>query len=112
MSNRLVQRAGAGQHLGWVRRLGWIVCAAVLAGAPALLVAARQQAASAGQAAGPVAIDPDDIGGVVTSANGPEAGVWVIAEAQLQTKFRKIVVTDDLGRYVLPDLPRATYKIW
>jgi hypothetical protein len=88
------------------------VCAAVLAGVPALLVAARPQAAPAGQAASQVAIDPDDIGGVVTSANGPEAGVWVIAEAQLQTKFRKIVVTDDLGRYVLPDLPRATYKIW
>jgi hypothetical protein len=25
-------------------------------------------------------IDADDIGGVVTSAKGPEAGVWVIAE--------------------------------
>jgi hypothetical protein len=60
-----------------------------------------------------VAIDGDDIGGVVTSANGAEAGVWVIAETtELPTKFRKIVVTDDLGRYVLPDLPKASYKIW
>src|SRR5688572_30425714 len=60
-----------------------------------------------------VAIDPDDIGGVVTSAKGPEAGVWVIAETtDLQTKFRKIVVTDDAGRYVLPDLPRARYALW
>jgi hypothetical protein len=54
-----------------------------------------------------------EIGGVVTSANGPEAGVWVIAEtADLPTKFRKIVVTDDLGRYMLPDLPKANYKVW
>lgn len=60
-----------------------------------------------------VAIDNDDIGGVVTSANGPEAGVWVIAETtELATKFIKIVVTDERGRYVLPDLPKATYSVW
>ena len=60
-----------------------------------------------------VAIDADDIGGVVTSANGPEAGVWVIAETnELQTKFARMVVTDDQGRYVLPDLPRANYQIF
>ncbi|HEV8318976.1 MAG TPA: hypothetical protein VGQ10_16285 [Vicinamibacterales bacterium] len=62
---------------------------------------------------GAAAIDPDDIGGVVTSAKGPEAGVWVIAEATtLPTRFRKIVVTDDRGRYVVPDLPRGTYSLW
>jgi hypothetical protein len=50
---------------------------------------------------------------VVTSSKGPEAGVWVIAETtDLPTKFRKIVVTDDAGRYLLPELPKATYKIW
>ena len=67
-----------------------------------------------GQApSGAVTIDPDDIGGVVTSSKGPEAGVWVIAEnAALETKLTKIVVTDDQGRYVLPDLPRGTYKVW
>jgi hypothetical protein len=60
-----------------------------------------------------VTVDADNIGGVVTSANGPEAGVWVIAETtDLQTKFRKIVVTDDRGRYLIPDLPKANYKIW
>src|SRR5438034_11087619 len=60
-----------------------------------------------------VAIDPDDIGGVVTSSNGPEAGVWVIAEtSELPTKFARIVVTDDQGRYVLPDLPRASYQVF
>ena len=58
-------------------------------------------------------LDADDIGGVVTSANGPEAGVWVIAEtADLPTKFAKIVVTDDQGRYVIPDLPKANYNVW
>ena len=57
--------------------------------------------------------DEDDIGGVVTGPNGPEAGVWVIAEtADLPTKFAKIVVTDDAGRYMLPDLPDATYDVW
>ena len=60
-----------------------------------------------------VRIDGDDIGGVVNGANGPEAGVWVIAETtNLPTKFAKIVVTDDQGRYLIPDLPKANYDIW
>ena len=60
-----------------------------------------------------VAIDADDIGGVVTGPNGPEAGVWVIAETNnLPTRFTKAVVTDDQGRYVLPDLPKGEYKVW
>jgi hypothetical protein len=60
-----------------------------------------------------VDIDPDDIGGVVTGPNGPEAGVWVIAETtDLPTRFIRVVVTDDQGRYVVPDLPPATYKVW
>src|SRR5260370_24233005 len=60
-----------------------------------------------------VRIDSDDIGGVVTSAKGPEAGAWVIAETKdLPTKFAKIVVTDDRGRYVLPDLPKGNYTVW
>ena len=45
--------------------------------------------------------------------NGPEAGVWVIAETRdLPVRFIKIVVTDDQGRYVVPDLPKANYDIW
>jgi hypothetical protein len=60
-----------------------------------------------------VAIDNDDIGGVVTGPRGPEAGVWVIAETtDLPTKYAKIVVTDDQGRYVVPDLPTANYQVW
>ena len=66
------------------------------------------------QGTGPVIrLDRDDIGGRVTSKNGREAGVWVIAETtDLPTKFAKMVVTDDQGRYVIPDLPKATYNIW
>ncbi len=75
---------------------------------------ARPRASAAAQAeANRVAVNSDDIGGVVTSSKGPEAGVWVIAETtDLPTKFRKIVVTDDAGRYLLPELPKATYKVW
>src|SRR5690242_6752322 len=61
-----------------------------------------------------IALDRDDIGGVVTSAKGPEAGVWVIAETtELPTKFAKIVVTDEQGRFVIPDLPpKVNYEVW
>lgn len=62
---------------------------------------------------GGIRIDGDDIGGVVRGANGPEAGIWVIAETTaFQTRFARIVVTDDQGRYVVPDLPPATYRLW
>ena len=85
-----------------------------IAAAFALILAALQAPMHAGRQAGDaVRIDPDDIGGVVTSTAGPEAGVWVIAETtDLPTKFVKIVVTDDRGRYLLPDLPKATYTVW
>jgi hypothetical protein len=65
------------------------------------------------QPAGAPAIDADDIGGVVTGAQGPEAGVWVIAETRsLPTRLIKSVVTDDRGRYLVPDLPKAEYDVW
>jgi hypothetical protein len=67
----------------------------------------------AGQAGRGVEVGPDNIGGTVTSSNGPEAGVWVIAETNdLGTKYRKIVVTNDKGQYLLPDLAKANYKLW
>ena len=53
------------------------------------------------------------IQGTVRSTAGPEAGVWVIAETKdLATNYIKIVVTDDQGRYVVPDLPAANYSVW
>jgi hypothetical protein len=79
-----------------------IAIAAVLVSTPARLGAQTA-----------VAIDSDDIGGVVSGPNGPEAGVWVIAETHdLPTRYAKTVVTDDQGRYVVPDLPNAKYKVW
>ncbi len=79
------------------------VCVTVLLA----VTSARQQGAQG------IAVDPDDIGGIVRSPKGPEAGVWVIAETtQLPTKFAKIAVTDDQGRYVIPDLPKASYSVW
>ena len=92
-----------------IRRIpvaGWDIVAAALAGFVLPM--------SAGPAAAQnVAIDSDDIGGIVTGSNGPEAGVWVIAETrELGTRYIKAVVTDDRGRYVLPDLPTANYDVW
>ena len=55
----------------------------------------------------------DILSGVVNGPEGPEAGVWVIAETdELPTKYVKIVVTDDSGMYVIPELPEATYDVW
>src|ERR1700751_6007439 len=73
---------------------------------------ARQGSQSGSGGAGTlgVRLDSDDIGGVVTSSKAPEAGVWVIAETHdLPVRFIKIVVTDDRGRYLIPELPKATY---
>ena len=74
-----------------------------------LLVASPLQASAQQR----VSIGDTDLGGVVTGPSGPEAGAWVIAEStDLPTKFAKIVVTDDLGRYLIPGLPRANYRVW
>lgn len=76
-----------------------------LAGAPLAPVAVAAPAA--------VKISATAIGGTVTGPNGPEAGVWVIAEtADLPTGYAKMVVTDDQGRFVIPELPKANYKVW
>jgi hypothetical protein len=76
-----------------------------------LLAACGQQAPEPAQITIP--IDADDIAGVVTSDAGPEAGVWVIAETgDLGTRFIRAVVTDDEGRYLVPDLPDASYQVW
>src|SRR5688572_31652394 len=70
-------------------------------------------AAFAFSASAQVNVGNSDIGGVVTGRSGPEAGVWVVAETtDLPTKFARIVVTDDRGRYLIPDLPKANYSVW
>jgi hypothetical protein len=86
----------------------------MFAGYAGLLIALSLTATGAARQAGDtVRIDADDVGGVVTGPKGPEAGVWVIAETtDLATRLVKIVVTDDRGRYVLPDLPKANYSVW
>jgi hypothetical protein len=82
----------------------WGIAAAAVA---ALLAACAAQMSSDG------AVGANDLGGAVSGPGGPEAGVWVIAETtDLPTKFAKIVVTDDRGRYLIPDLPKATYSVW
>jgi hypothetical protein len=76
----------------------------------ALIALMAVSSVAAGQT---VSVGDDDVGGVVRSEKGPEAGVWVIAETtELPTRYVKIVVTDDEGRYLLPDLPKATYAVW
>jgi hypothetical protein len=90
------------------RMLAFAAFLALLAASLLVRTHAQQPSPSA-----EVPIDADDIGGVVSGSNGPEAGVWVIAETRdLPVRYIKIVVTDDRGRYVIPDLPRARYAVW
>ncbi|MCY4121925.1 MAG: carboxypeptidase-like regulatory domain-containing protein [Acidobacteria bacterium] len=70
-------------------------------------------AASLGAVQDPAGGPEAGLRGVVRSPAGPEAGVWVIAETEdLDTLFRKIVVTGDDGRFLVPDLPDAAYRVW
>src|SRR5918994_4501566 len=88
-----------------VLRVAGILTAAVVVAALGLT--------GVGQTPARVAADADDIAGVVTGSKGPEAGAWVIAETtDLPTRLIRIVVTDDQGRYVIPDLPKAGYSVW
>ena len=76
--------------------------------AMAVLAASLGSAQQRGAAA-----DEGDLRGMVRGSAGPEAGVWVIAETDdLDTLFRKIVVTGDDGRFLVPDLPAASYRVW
>ena len=87
-----------------MKRAIGVASAAMLA---LLVTSARVNAQNA------VNVKGGDIGGVVTGPHGPEAGVWVIAETHdFPTRYAKIVVTDDQGRYLVPDLPKAKYQLW
>jgi len=91
-------------------RLCWGLAAVGIA---ALLAACAAEMSTQQVADEAIHVGSSDLGGVVNSAKGPEAGVWVIAETtDLPTKFAKIVVTDGSGRYLMPDLPEASYNVW
>ncbi len=93
-----------------MRRL-YLACGVVAVLSLVLLLSSRSPMSAQQGAAIPV--DNDDLGGTVTGPKGPEAGVWVIAETtDLPTRFVKIVVTDDRGRYLIPDMPKANYSVW
>src|SRR5436309_13737017 len=86
---------------------------AVIAGIALCLAGAGSGLKAQRAPASAVQVGSTDLGGVVTSSKGPEAGVWVIAETtDLPTKFAKVVVTDDQGRYLIPELPKASYDVW
>ena len=85
------------------------VCLAFICVSASHLAGTPQVAAQSG-----VQADNSSIGGTVTNAatGKPEAGVWVIAETKLAVPYRKIVVTDDQGRFLVPALPAASYDVW
>src|SRR5262249_12630721 len=83
-----------------------IGAALLLSLSPARLAA--QQTAPAG-----VTVGESDLGGGGSGPKGPEAGGWGIAEAtDPPPNIRTTGVTDDEGRYVLPELPKANYTVW
>ena len=91
----------------------WAVGALTALGLVGVFAASTTWTHAQQRGAAAVAIDADDIGGVVTGPKGPEAGVWVVAETtDTPTRFIRSVVTDDQGRYLVPDLPRAKYQVF
>src|SRR5256885_2074378 len=107
MKNRPKSRFHAGRRAMFVTRA--LARLAIFAG----LVALTGAISNPVYAQQTVKVGATDIGGTVVGAAGPEAGVWVIAETtELPTKFARTVVTDDSGRYLIPDLPAANYSVW
>ena len=95
-----------------MRMTGCLYAGAALV-ALAMLMTDEPVRLAAQQITAAVSIGDGDLGGTVTGPNGPEAGVWVIAETtDLPTRFTKIVVTDESGRYLIPDLPKVDYSVW
>ena len=89
------------------RKITWVLLA--------VLCVATRPALGGAQSVPGLKVDKTSIGGTVVNNNGgkPEAGVWVIAETKsLPAPFRKIVVTDDQGRFLVPDLPAGAYELW
>src|SRR5204862_7211988 len=87
--------------------------AAVLATVVLLVASSNVARAQRQDDTAAIQIGAKDIGGVVSSPQGREAGAWVIAETtELPTHFARIVVTDDQGRYLIPDLQQTDYSVW
>jgi hypothetical protein len=116
MDIRPIQRADMPRKNHATRERKMRMSKAFCAGVAAIAVAygmAGSMGSLYAQETARISIGDSDLGGIVRGPNGPEAGVWVIAETtNLPTKFAKIVVTDDQGRYVLPQLPKARYQVW
>src|SRR3954470_21521949 len=82
----------------------------LLAALAAAMVGCQTEQAGISPSAG---TECDDIVGLVTRQEGPGAGLWVLAETKdLPAKYTKIVVTDEQGRFPVPDLPKASYDVW
>ncbi len=96
-----------------MRTAGFQRVSVLVSGVAAICVAACLGAHLGAQQNTTLKVKAGEIGGVVSSAKGVEAGVWVIAETtDLPTRYIKEVVTDDRGRYLIPSLPAATYTVW
>ena len=81
--------------------------------AAALVIVATSEIGTQHVLGASLSVGKKSIGGVVTSSKGPEAGIWVIAETKdLPTKFARIVVTDEQGRFLIPDLPQGNYQVF
>lgn len=96
----------------WHSSVAAIALATATAAATPTVTTTAAAQSPGGTAAAP-SFGDSDLAGVVNGPNGPEAGVWVIAETtDLPTKYAKLVVTDEQGRYVIPELPKANYDVW
>src|SRR5689334_9553329 len=94
-------------HAMRARLLASALVASVAAAGLPVVAGAQQRNAAA------ITVGSNDLGGIVRTGKGPEAGVWVIAETtNTPTRLTKIVVTDDSGRFLIPDLPKGNYSVW
>src|SRR5262249_49420174 len=112
--SRTSPRSNQTRHYGEGAPMGMNIRASAAAIVVLLAITPTRLAAQATTSRGVlITVGDNEIGGVVRGPHAPEAGVWVIAETtDLPTKFAKIVVTDEQGHYLLPELPRANYQVW
>lgn len=96
-----------------MRRHFWPLCALLVSAVGAAVLPPGAHAQTGDVLGGQIPTGSGDIAGTVRSAHGPEAGIWVIAETNdLGTRYAKIVVTDEQGRFLIPELPSANYNVW